>query len=144
MSEIETLKGSCLCGSVKIEATPENKSVGACHCNMCRRWAGGIYMVLDCGSAVKFLDDTDLGVYQSSDWGERGFCKKCGTSLFWKMRDKDQYMFSANAFDAPGDLIMDHEVFIDEKPDYYALAGDAKKMTGEEVFAYFAAENEDD
>jgi hypothetical protein len=34
-------------------------------------------------------------------------------------------------------LPLDEEIFIDEKRDYYAFAGDAEKLTGAEVMAKF-------
>lgn len=140
MSGAKEIAGRCLCGSVRFTAAPKEHIVGICHCEMCRRWAGGSFFAIDCGDTVKFESTEDLAIYPSSEWGERGFCKKCGSSLFWKMRDKLSYEISVNALEDPGDLILDHEIFIDDKPDYYAFAGDAKKMTGAEVFAAAAAE----
>lgn len=34
------LKGHCLCGTVKIEATRHSRDIGVCHCKMCQRWTG--------------------------------------------------------------------------------------------------------
>ena len=36
-------------------------------------------------------------------------------------------------------LVFDHQIFIEEKPSFYAFANETKNMTGEEVFALFAA-----
>ena len=38
MSDKIKASGSCLCGSVKVTAGKLNTGVGACHCDMCRKW----------------------------------------------------------------------------------------------------------
>jgi len=41
------------------------------------------------------------------------------------------------ALDLPQGLEITEEIFIDEKPDYYDLAGDRPRLTGAEVLAKF-------
>lgn len=43
-----------------------------------------------------------------------------------------------------GPLMLAREIFIEEKPDYYAFNNDTHKMTSAEVFAMFAQDNKDD
>ncbi len=139
MSDTPTLSGGCLCGAVRFTAAPAKHEYGVCHCGMCRRWAAGPFLAIDCADTVRFESDAELGVYPSSEWGERGFCKACGTPLFWKMRGKDSYHVSVEAFDDESDFTFASEIFIDEKPSHYAFANDTRKMTGAEVMAAFAA-----
>ena len=40
------------------------------------------------------------------------------------------------------EFVFDHQVFIDEKPDYYSFANETKDMTGQELFAMFANPSE--
>jgi hypothetical protein len=54
-----------------------------------------------------------------AEWAERGFCKNCGSHLFYKFKDKNHYFIPAGIFDRDDDMIFDMEVFIDEKPKYY-------------------------
>ena len=89
MSEGATMNGGCLCGAVRFTATPANREVGACHCSMCRRWTAGPFLGLECGTTVKVADSAQLGVYRSSEWAERCFCKKCGTALFYRLVGKN-------------------------------------------------------
>lgn len=82
-------------------------------------------------------------MFNSSEWGERGFCNLCGTTLFW--RTKDQSYCNINAFslnDAPQDLKLDLEIYIDSKPDFYSFKNETKKMTEAEVVALFTAQSE--
>jgi len=44
---------------------------------------------------------------------------------------------AAGIFADQDGLTFDHQVFIDEKPDYYDFANETHNMTGAEVFARF-------
>jgi hypothetical protein len=131
------LSGQCLCGAVKFTATPADGTMDACHCSMCRRWCGAPMMTVFCND-VRVADESALGIYVSSDWAERCFCTKCGSSLFWRTRDHKMFTVSAHAFDHPEQFPFTVEIFIDEKPANYAFANATKKMTGAEVAAQFA------
>ena len=133
------IKGQCLCGSVQITAQPEQPHVGACHCHMCRRWSGGPFMEVDCGNNISFEGGDAITVFNSSDWAERGFCAKCGTHLFYRLKDNQQHMVPVGLFDDVPGAAFELQVFIDEKPAYYAFADETKTMTGEEIFAMFGA-----
>jgi len=137
MSESRVLEGQCLCGSITISASSEGNSVGACHCKTCRRWGGGPFMEIDCGQAVTIDGDEHLSVFNSSDWAERGFCNKCGSHLFYRLKGTGQHMVPIGLFDDRDDLAFTHQVFIDEKPSYYHFGNETKDMTGAEIFAMF-------
>lgn len=134
----ELLTGGCLCGAVRFTAKPEQADMGVCHCRMCRRWTGGTYMAVACGAGVEIEDGAPLGVYKSSDYGERVFCKVCGSSLMWRLQDGSHSSVSAQAFDDPSVFAFVSEIFVDEQPANYAFANDTRKMTGAEVFALYA------
>ena len=138
MSVKESGKASCLCGSVRITAENRSYSVGSCHCNMCRKWTGGPIMTVDCGSEVSFEGEENITVFSSSDWAERGFCNICGSHLFYRLKANNQHMISAGLFEDNKEFVFDHQVFIDEKPDFYSFSNDTKNMTGAEVFEKYA------
>ena len=134
----QALSGGCLCGAVRISATPAKREIGACHCGMCRRWSAGPFLVLDCGENLKVEGADNLGVYRSSDWAERAFCKRCGTPLFYRLIEKNMHFVSAEAFDDKTGYALTSQIFVDEKPAYYEFANKTHNMTGAEVFAAFA------
>ncbi|AFZ55671.1 GFA family protein [Anabaena cylindrica FACHB-243] len=142
MSNVSVAKGSCLCGVVSVSTTNMSNHVGACHCNMCRQWGGGPLLAIECGSDVTFSGEENIGVYQSSEWAERGFCKRCGTHLFYKLRQNNQFFMPVGLFNNGEGLIFDHQFFIDEKPEYYCFANATNNLTGAEVFAQFAPPSE--
>ncbi|MCX7207972.1 MAG: GFA family protein [Proteobacteria bacterium] len=128
-------KGACLCGAVKFSAKTMSNKVGACHCGMCRKWTGGPFLAVDCGTEVAFTGSDAISRYASSEWAERAFCKQCGSHLFYFLKEKNQFIISAGLFDEPIDLIFDHQIFIDKKPDYYSFSNPTHNMTEAEVFA---------
>ncbi|MGF1481776.1 MAG: GFA family protein [Cyanophyceae cyanobacterium] len=136
---LSVVNGSCLCGAVSLSTSSLNRHVAACHCNMCRKWGGGALLAAECGSDVSFSGEENIGVYPSSDWAERGFCQRCGSHLFYRLKQNSQYYIPVGLFDNSEGLVLRHQVFIDEKPEYYAFANETKNMTGAEVFAQFEA-----
>ena len=131
MSDTEKRKGSCLCGDVKFTAESGN-SVGACNCSMCRKWNGGPQMAVFCGDSVSFENEESISVYQSSEWAERGFCKKCGSHLFYRFHG-NQHMMLAGLFDNDSDFVFETQYFIENKPSFYEFANDTTDLTGPEV-----------
>jgi len=138
MSDVMEGSGSCLCGATRFTAKSVSKKVGACHCSMCRKWGGGPLMAVNCGTDISFEGKENISTFGSSPWAERGFCKKCGSNLFYRLKDSGQYILSAGLFDDQGEFVFDEQIFIDEKPSYYAFANETKNMTGAEVFAKYA------
>lgn len=138
MSDISAAQGSCLCGAVHLSAKAVSHQVGACHCSMCRKWTGGPLLAVDCGSDVVFDGQDNIATFDSSAWAERGFCKKCGSHLFYRLKAQNQYIVPVGLFDNLASFVFDHQIFIEEKPAFYAFANETKNMTGAEVFAQFA------
>jgi len=142
MSKNVDTKGQCLCGAVKVEAKALKSSVGACHCTTCRRWGGGPLLAVSAGAEVAFEGEASITRFSSSDWAERGFCNKCGTHLFYHLKDGSEYIMPAGLFGDVDGYVFDHQVFIDERPGYYQFANQTKDMTGEELFAMYAPNTE--
>ena len=138
----EEQKARCLCGSVTFRATPTKDEMGVCHCSMCRKWAGGVSIAVECESPVIFDSDETLGVFVSSEWGERLFCTKCGSSLLWRSRDGGHVAVATPAFEDPERFAFTSQIFIDDKPANYAFANETRNMTGAEVYALFAGAKE--
>lgn len=130
MSE-ETVKlhGRCLCGSVEISAGEVSKNVGACHCNMCRRWTGGPLLIVDCGGEITLKGADNVSFHRTSKLGERAFCSKCGSGLYYRYFDNNKHFVPAGLFDFDG-FNFNHQIFIDEKPSYYSFSNVTKDMTG--------------
>ena len=130
------MNGRCLCGAVGINS-PAAKEIGACHCGFCRRWGGGPMMAVHCGPGVTFTGAEQIGVYASSEWAERAFCKTCGTHLYYKLLATGEFFVPAGVFDAD-DFELASQIYIDKKPAYYAFANQTPMLTEQQVIAQYA------
>lgn len=131
--------GSCLCGAVTVTTTTAN-NVGTCHCSTCRTWGGGPLFAVECGSDVPFEGAEHISVFNSSEWAERGFCKICGTHLFYRLKQDGHYAIPVGLFDDSDQWQMTEQIFIEQKPSFYSFTQKTKNMTGEEVFAQYSGE----
>ena len=131
---------TCLCGAVELEVGLSNTEIAACHCSMCRKWSGGPMLVIDSAELKSISNESLVTRYQSSEWAERGFCSKCGTHLFYFLKPANQYHFPIGLLDSGSKYKFSHQIFIDEKPEYYSFSNETQNMTGAEVFAHFASE----
>ena len=129
-----TATGKCLCGAVRFEADDVEAHIQSCHCGMCRSWSGGPLLAAGVGS-VRFEGEEKITRYQSSAWAERGFCSACGSNLFYRLKEADQYVMCTGAFDDESAFELAGEIYIDEKPPGYGFAGDHPRQTGEEFLA---------
>ena len=102
---------------------------------MCRRWSGLAFLGVQCGSDVEIEGEAQVVRYRSSEWAERGFCGRCGSNLFSRFLPADNYSFLAGLFPDEALEPLAQEIFIDEKPRYYAFDSDGEKLTGAEVLA---------
>lgn len=130
--------GHCLCGAVKFSVGSVEAEHHACHCGSCRRWSGGGPFLAAETTDVVFEDTAQLGRYRSSDWAERGFCRACGTTLFYYLVPAGSYLMSVGAFDDQAPFRLVREIFIDRKPEGYALVGDHPRWTEQETFERLA------
>ncbi len=137
MADSFNVSGQCLCGAITYKATATSHDVSACHCGMCRRWTGGPLLYIHVDDNPVFTGADAIGVFRSSEWGERGFCTKCGSILFWKTAGKDRYTFTAGSLDDQAGLKFTREIFIDDKPPYYDFANETERLTGAESTATY-------
>jgi len=136
--------GSCVCGAVSFTIASDIKETGACHCGMCRKWSGGVFMgiaVPPDGMALEGAEN--LTVYASSPWAERVFCKTCGSSLFYRVTAEgpmqgEMHVGLGTLSDVSG-IPFTGELYIDLKPESYSFAGEGRhQMTEAQVIEMFS------
>ena len=129
--------GLCLCGASRFTAAPEH-GAPACHCGNCRTWSCGMFPAVQCGTPAVFNQDAPLARFGSSDRAERVFCARCGSSAVWQMKDGSRQIVSFQAFESPDDFGIDSQIYVDRKPDSYALADRTEMLTEAGVIARYA------
>jgi hypothetical protein len=81
-----SFSGACLCKEVQFTYQPPSLWCAHCHCSLCQR-AHGAPVVTWVGVAeARFIltRDNALRWYHSSADSERGFCSRCGSTLFFR------------------------------------------------------------
>lgn len=120
------IEGHCLCGAVTVRVTGRHDpAIGACHCRMCQRWSGGLFLCFEAdGNAVEV--EGPVTRYASSKIAERAFCKNCGSHLW--MRDTGDadagYDLMPGLFDAAQGWPLRSEIYADQAMASVALRGD--------------------
>ena len=117
-----SLKASCLCGGIKLRTQGYHRNVQNCHCIQCMKTHGhhAAYTNVE-ERNVKFLKKRTLKWFRSSKRAKRGFCNKCGASLFFKVIDSNLLHIAAGMFNGPTKLKTTMNIFVKGKPDYYKL-----------------------
>lgn len=117
--------GSCLCGAVTFEVEGDLPEPDACHCTKCRKWTGHFLVGSDIPrTAVTIQGGENVTWYHSSEKVRRGFCKTCGSSLFFDPLDQAKHKWigiALGAFDSPTDTKIKIHIFVGDKGDYYEL-----------------------
>ena len=118
------LSGGCLCGGVRYEIAGPRRDVILCHCENCRRTHGHV-------AAYTSVLQADLNItsQQFLQWYHdespdtyRGFCNRCGASLFWDARDgRGKMAVSAGSLDDSLELKTIGHVFVSEAGHYYEI-----------------------
>lgn len=117
-------RGSCLCGGVAFEINGPLRPVVACHCTQCRKQTGHFGAFTACANAdLTFTRQDSLAWYRASDVAARGFCKTCGSVLFWKGDGRDYTSIAAGSLDGPTGLALEGHIFCADKGDYYEITG---------------------
>ena len=116
-------KGSCLCGAVTFEVDGELPPPDACHCSMCRKSSGHYFASTDVARTALRVDGAEhLTWFQSSPKVLRGFCSRCGSSMFWDSITRDWIGVAMGAFDGPTEAELAKHIFVGDKGDYYRIA----------------------
>jgi len=118
-------RGRCLCGAVRFAVSGTLREVVSCHCGQCRR-SHGHYSAYTAAAQerIAFENDDGLAWFRSSARARRGFCNRCGSSLFWELDDDPVLRIAAGALESPTILTTARHVFVDDKGDYYSLDDD--------------------
>jgi hypothetical protein len=132
-----------MCGAVAFEASPASMTFHACHCESCRRWTGSALLAVTVpADGMRFEGSEHVRTHRSSDWAERAWCDRCGSTLYYRVTMegplRGQYHVALGTFDAPEAFEFASEIYIDRKPASFAFAGERRTKTKAEIEAQFA------
>ena len=123
-SQSETT-GGCLCGGVRYRVSGPLRSIVYCHCSQCRRTSGHFVAATAVAKdALEVVADSSLEWFASSEFASRGFCRLCGSSLFWLPKAEDQVSIMAGTLDESAGLKAVEHIYTGDKGGYYKLSDD--------------------
>ena len=120
--------GGCLCGAVRYTVSGPLRDVLVCHCRDCRRWHGHV-----CAATACLREDLTVEAGGALAWyappesdasGRRGFCTRCGSSLFWEAPGRPTISIAAGTLDEPTGLSTIGHIYTARPGDYYDLPDD--------------------
>ncbi len=130
-NENSTTEGGCLCGAVRYQVKGPLRGIVNCHCGMCQRLHGNFGPHSKARKAnISILKDDGLSWYQTSAVARRGFCRECGSGIFWEPFELDATGIIAGTLDGPTRLDTIGHIFVAEKPDFYEITDDLPRFEG--------------
>ncbi|AWF80270.1 aldehyde-activating protein [Microbulbifer sp. A4B17] len=121
-SENTIATGGCLCRAVQYEVKGPLRNVVNCHCSMCQKLHGNFGPHTKARKVnIKITKDDGLAWYKTSEIARRGFCRQCGSSLFWEPFNLDATGIIAGSLDGPTGLKTMGHIFTSEKSDFYEI-----------------------
>ena len=124
-----SLKASCLCGGIQLRTHGYHRGVKNFHCIQCMKTHGHSAAYTNVQEQnVRFLKKRTLKWFRSSKRAKRGFCRKCGASLFFKLIGSNNISIAAGMFNGPTKLKTKMNIFVKGKLDYYKLDNHLPKL----------------
>jgi hypothetical protein len=121
--------GGCLCGAVRYEVLGTLRPVVMCHCSQCRRMTGHFMAATAARrSDFRLLSADALSWYASSAEARRGFCARCGSTLFWESVGSDYLSIAAGTLDDSRGLTVACHIFVADKGHYYDITDGAPQI----------------
>ena len=118
------MHGACLCGGVQFQADAPLRDVKLCHCTQCRKTSGHFWAATSVPhDRFRLLTQDRLAWFRSSPTARRGFCNRCGASLFWQPEGESRLAIAAGALDGPTGLTVMDDIFTEDAGDYYTPEG---------------------
>ena len=116
--------GRCACGAVRYTVRGDLRDVIDCHCPRCRRTTGHHMAATSAHLSTLDVDDPDgrLRWWEASPGVFYGFCRECGSSLFWRNDDEPhRWSITAGTLDQPTGLTTVEALWTAEAGDYHDL-----------------------
>jgi hypothetical protein len=127
--------GGCLCGEIRFQVEPATNWCSHCHCSLCRRAHGAGYVTWFGADVEKFTlteGEKSLTWYRSTPEARRGFCSRCGSTMFFQSeRWPDEMHVVLAAMDAPIDREPGAHVFVDSATDWVSIEDGLPRFGGD-------------
>ena len=121
--------GGCLCGAVRYEANEPPIDSTYCHCRMCQRWSGApVVEGVGFRTGAVRITRGKPKYYQSSPKVGRGHCVDCGSSLFMRFPDDDEFWIGIGTLDHPENIQPQRHSGIEGQLPWFDIADDLPRI----------------
>ena len=121
--QLKIYHGSCNCGKVRFHGKGPWRDISYCHCGQCQKMSGHHFAATSIEKKdLSFDTDEGLSWYASSDYAKRGFCRYCGSPLFFAVNDADRISILVGSLDSQDiDIKEGRHIFVKDKKNYYHI-----------------------
>jgi hypothetical protein len=119
------MSGRCACGTVVYRLASEPQDTGWCHCHVCQHVSGSIGMVF---TTVPLEDlqivqgEDQVGRFASTTFGERSFCRACGSPLTIHVRHQpNEIDVAVGTLDSPDSVKPGFHLYVSAVPKWADL-----------------------
>ena len=132
MGTRESVNGACLCGAVNFKAMLPSKWCAHCHCSLCRKAHGAGYVTwVGFGQEQVAVSGDELEWYESSPAAQRGFCKRCGSTVFFRSEQwAGELHIALGCIDDPIDKAPAANAFFDAHVEWMPIDHSLKQIDG--------------
>ncbi|MCI5077366.1 GFA family protein [Oricola sp.] len=132
----DRITGGCQCGAVRYRVDAPLQNPHLCHCRMCQKAAGNYFMPLAGVARADFVVTRgEPGWFHSSAIVRRGFCRDCGTPLFFDPLDSDHIAVTLGSLDDPASCKPLSEDSVESRLPFLAEWVDTRQKVTEDDFS---------
>jgi hypothetical protein len=114
------LTGGCQCGAVRYALYAEPDSADICHCRMCQKAMGNLFMATAGVARQDFAWTKGApATWQSSQIAERAFCAACGTPLSFRYLSRERISVTTGSLDQPARARPTHQLGIESRVPWF-------------------------
>ena len=112
----------CHCTKVRFEVIGPVRGSVYCHCRQCLHLHGHFVAYSQAHRRdLTITDENAIHWYRASAAAQRGFCRHCGTRLFWAPDNGDAVSIASGAFDPAKVPPAVGHIFASTAPAYYTF-----------------------
>ncbi|MCS7007996.1 MAG: GFA family protein [Thermoleophilia bacterium] len=116
--------GRCLCGAVRYAVSGRLREILVCHCVECQRWAGRAWAATAARAEELDIDDESALAWvaspRSARHARRGFCRRCGSGLFWRARGSEVIAIAAGSLEDRAGLAVAAHIWVEQAASWEA------------------------
>lgn len=127
--ELTPVEGGCLCNRVRYRAAGRPLNTRICHCRQCQKAVGAPFNARMLYPADQVELTGEFATVHSSDDLLRGFCPRCGTSVFTHRLSTRWIGLSAGSLDDPEHFVPESHTWVAEKQPWLIIADDLPQFT---------------